>query len=144
MKTDATSLLSYFLWAIAAFHVVVGVGVNVAPGFAPMMAGFYGANVEWTAQFSYIVKPLGAFMLALGIMAGIAARDPLANRPIVYGFAVLFALRAVQRIVFSGEIESAFGVAFGRGLAMAAAFTVMAVLLVWLARKPAAGAASPA
>jgi hypothetical protein len=142
MKTNATAILSYFLWAIAAFHVVVGAGLNLAPGFAEVMAGVYGAQVEWTPELSYILKPLGAFMLALGLMAGIAARDPAGNKAIVYGFALLFVLRALQRVVFHGEIESAFAITMGRDLAMAALFAVMAAALVWLARRPGSGAAA--
>ena len=45
-------------------------------GFPQAMAEYYGAQVTWTPEFLYIVKPIGAFMIAIGVMAAAAARDP--------------------------------------------------------------------
>ena len=106
-----------------------------------MMADYYGATVEWTPALLYLVKPIGAFMLALGVMAGLAARDPLGHSSIVYGFVVLFTMRGLQRLVFQGEIATAVGIESGRNIGNAVFFLLMAAALFWLFRaasKPAA------
>jgi hypothetical protein len=80
--------------------VIVGLGLNFFPQMPKIMADYYGATVDWTPQFLYILKPLGAFMLVLGMLAGFAALNPLAHKTIIYGFAILFSVRALQRPLF--------------------------------------------
>lgn len=126
--------LGIFLWFICAFHVIVGVGVNVSDAFPQVMASYYGAEINWTPEFSYIVKPIGAFMLALGVMAGLAARKPLEHATVVYGFVVLFALRGLQRLIFQGEIETALNIAASRNVGNAVAFLLMSAALLFLFR----------
>lgn len=137
MEMNSRTILPILLWAICAFHVIVGAGLNLVPGFPQIMAEVYGAQIEWTAQFQYILKPLGAFMLALGFMAAIAARDPLSNKAIIYGFAILFALRALQRLAFRAEIDSTFAISFGRNVSAMVFFLVFALALTWLVRQAA-------
>jgi len=134
MQSKLVSVLQAFLWFICAFHVIVGLGLNVSSAFPQVMADYYGAEVNWTPELLYLVKPIGAFMLALGVMAGAAARSPLSHRSIVYGFVVLFTLRGLQRLVFQGEIVSALGIDSGRNTVNAVFFLLMAAALVWLFR----------
>ena len=129
-----TNVLKWFLWGICAFHVIVGLGLNLSSAFPQLMADYYGATVEWTPALLYLVKPIGAFMLALGVMAGAAARDPLGHSSIVFGFVVLFVLRGLQRFAFQGEIATAVGIESGRNIGNALFFLVMAAALVWLFR----------
>ena len=123
------TLLSYFLWGACAFHVIVGLGLNVSPAFPQVMANAYGATVDFTPAFLYIVKPVGAFMLAIGVMAGFAARDPLGNQAVIYGLIVLFVMRALQRFVFQDEIANAVGIAASRNISNAVFFILLAVVL---------------
>jgi hypothetical protein len=134
MKSKQLIVLQVFLWLICAFHVIVGIGVNVSPEFPQFVAQYYGAEVNWTPELKYFVKPVGAFMLALGVMAGVAARNPLGYSSIVYGFVLLFVVRGLQRLIFQGEIEAAFDVASGRNLGNAVFFLLMAAGLVLLLR----------
>lgn len=132
--------LRVFLWSACAFHLVVGLGLNLSPEFPQAMAGYYGAEVNFTPAFLYILKPLGAFMIVVGFMAGAAARDPLGNRAIVFGLILLFVLRALQRIVFQEEIANAVAIASSRNVANAAVFLLLAVafaVLFRFASKPA-------
>ena len=62
------SLLKIVLWGVCAFHLIVGAGLNLLPSMAPLMAKVYGAEVNWNPELAYILKPLGAFMLALGML----------------------------------------------------------------------------
>jgi hypothetical protein len=97
--------------------------------------------VDWSdGQFVYILKPLGAFMIALGIMAAIAAREPLANRPIVYGFAVLFTLRGLQRLLFMDEIQRVFSITSSRSVLQMVVMWALALILVLLLRAASSGA----
>jgi hypothetical protein len=124
------SVLKAFLWFICAFHLVVGIGLNVSAAFPQAVAEYYGATVQWTPEFMYIVKPIGAFMIAIGIMAGAAARDPLGHRSVVYGLVALFAIRGLQRIVFREEIASALAIGSERNIANAIFFLLMAIALL--------------
>jgi len=134
MKFNTLGVLKILLWFIAAFHLIVGMGLNVSPEFPQLMAQYYGAQVNWTPEFLYIVKPIGAFMFALGVMAALAARDPLSNVPVVYGFVVLFAFRGLQRLIFQSEIESAVAIASGRNFTAAIFFLLMGAALLVILR----------
>ncbi|MBZ5531276.1 MAG: hypothetical protein LAO20_07585 [Acidobacteriia bacterium] len=103
-------VLQLFLWGVCAFHVIVAIGINFSTDFVNLMASWYGARVDMTPQFVAILHPLGAFMLILGGLAAVAAMDPLRYRPIVYGFAALFLVRSLQRIVFKQQLVGAFSI----------------------------------
>jgi hypothetical protein len=134
MKSRQLVGLQVFLWLICAFHVIVGVGLNVSSELPQFLAQYYGAQVNWTPELRYLVKPVGAFMLALGVLAGVAARNPLGYPSIVYGFVLLFVVRGLQRLIFQGEIETALDIASGRNLGNAVFFLLMAAGLMLLLR----------
>jgi hypothetical protein len=127
-------LLQIYLWMICAFHVIIGLGVNVSRPFMETVAGWYGATVDFTPQLVTILHPLGAFMFILGVLAAVAARDPLRYWPIVYSFAALFLIRSLQRIYFKQDIEQAFRIDPGRNLLTMGFFLVMAISLAALQR----------
>lgn len=125
-------LLQGFFWMVCTFHVVVGVGLNFSSGFPRLMAEYYGATVDWTPQFTYILKPLGAFMFVLGLLAAAAARDPLRYRLAAYLFATLFTIRGLQRVVFRREILDAFSISPARNMGNAVFFLALAATLLGL------------
>ena len=138
MKSKQLVSLQVILWLVCSFHLIVGIGVNVSPDFPQLVAQTYGAQVNWTPELEYLVKPVGAFMLTLGVLAGVAARNPLGYPSIVYGFVLLFLVRGSQRLIFQGEIETAFGIGSGRNLGNMFFFFLLAaalVLLLHFARK---------
>jgi hypothetical protein len=126
--------LQFFLWFICAFHGIVGLSLNIPLVPLQTIADYYGARVDWTPQFLYIVKPVGAFMLVLGGLAGVAALAPMRHGAIVYGFVALFTIRALQRLVFQQEVHAAFAIAPARNLGAMVFFFVMAVALLMLYR----------
>jgi hypothetical protein len=143
MNSGSLRWLQIYLWIICAFHVVIGLGVNLSGSFVEIMADCYGAKVDLTPQFVNILHPLGAFMFIMGVLAAVAARDPLRYRPIVYGFAALFLIRSLQRLVFKRDVEQAFQIAPARNLLNMAFFLAMAISLAALqryveSRRPAA------
>jgi hypothetical protein len=143
MSNPNVRWLSLFLWFVCAFHVLVGLSLNVNLGLREWVgSSLYNAQVDWSdGQFVYILKPLGAFMIALGLMAGIAARNPLGNRPIIIGFAVLFTLRGLQRLLFMDEIQRTFAIDSGRSLLQMAVMWALAISLLLLLRAASGGSA---
>src|SRR5688572_33427819 len=136
--------LSRFLWIVCAFHILVGLSLNVDLGLREWVgSSLYNAQVDWSdGQFVYILKPLGAFMIALGVMAAMAARNPLGNRSIIIGFAVLFTMRGLQRLLFMSEIESVFAIPASRSLVQMVVMLSLAVGLVLLLRAASASGGS--
>lgn len=134
MSSKSLQSLKLFLWGICAFHAAVGIGLNVSPAFPQTMATYYGATVEWTPAFLYILKPLGAFMLVLGVLAAVAALKPLENVAIVYGFMLLFLVRAFQRLIHQDELLDVFGITAKHNFGNMVFFTAMAVGLFLLLR----------
>jgi len=141
----AYSILKAYLWFIAAFHLLVGIAVNVSPELTRAIARGYGATVDWTPQFNYILHPLGAFMIALGVMAVAAARDPRPYSAVVGGFVLVFVIRALHRLVFGSAITAAFGISASRNMANMAIFALQAVVLflLWRAAMRDAGPRTP-
>jgi branched-subunit amino acid ABC-type transport system permease component len=121
--------------------VLIGLSLNVDLGLKEWVgSSLYNAQVDWSdGQFTYIMKPLGAFMIALGIMAALAARDPLGNRPIIIGFVALFTMRGLQRLLFMDEIERVFAIPASRSLIQMVVMLSMALALWLLLRAAAPG-----
>ena len=134
MPTTSQRVLKAYLWFIALLHLFVGVAVNVSPAFTQMIARGYGATVDWTPQFTYILHPLGAFMIVLGLLAGAAAREPERYEGVILGFVVLFVIRALHRLVYGGVLTQAFGISRSRNTANMIVFLAQAILLFFLWR----------
>jgi hypothetical protein len=143
MKNLPLRLLQGLLWYVCCSHIAIGAGIMVSPEFQRWMASVYGVQVEWTPQFSYLLKPLGAFMLVLGSLGVAAALDPLRHRLIVYGFIGVLLLRDLQRLVYHQDLQEAFGISPERNLATGAFFFALAVGLFVLLHL-AGGRAAPA
>jgi hypothetical protein len=143
MNAGGLRLLQIYLGGISAAHVAIGLGVNLSRSFLDVMADCYGARVDFTPQLVTVLHPLGAFMFIVGVLAAVAARDPLRYRPIVYSIAALLLIRSLQRVVFRQDIEQAFQIEPTRNLLTMAFFLAMAVSLAALqryveSRRPAA------
>jgi hypothetical protein len=142
MKNNtALTLLKVALWITCAFHVIVGLSLNLDIGLKEWVgSGLYNAQVDWSQpQFVYILKPLGAFMFILGVMAAIAARNPLRNKLMVYGFVLLWLIRSLQRLIFWGEIQDAFAISAGSmisGTIFVFLSGVLLLVLLYFADRP--------
>lgn len=130
--TTTLNLLKAVLWSVCAFHLIVGVGLNLSASMAPWMAQMYGAEVNWNPELGYIIKPLGAFMIALGVAAAGAAIDPVKYRLVTYSFVTLFVLRAMQRFIFAQEIQDTFAISGARNLGNMVFFLALAATLIVL------------
>lgn len=133
MKPKALLGLQIVMWMVCAFHVITGVGLNLSSDFVDTAAKMYGAEVtEWSPQFLYILRPLGLFMLALGVLAGAAALKPLQHRTTIYAFAGIFVVRACHRIIFGQEISDVFGIASSRNMGNMVFFFALAAVVIVL------------
>ena len=101
------SILRAVLVLVAVAHLFLGAVAFIAkPEMITRYAALtYGAAVTITPPLQHVVRILGAFMLAIGVMAALALRDPVRNRAIVDGIAVLQLLRVAQRFIFSAQIQ---------------------------------------
>lgn len=134
MESKMMSVLKVLLFGICAFNIVIGAGLNLSPEFPQMVAGYYGAEVDWTPAFMYIIKPLGVFMIVIGVLAGVAAFDPLKYSAIIYGLALLFLMRGLQRLIFMDEIATAVNIDAARNVGNSLFFLILAVFLVVMNR----------
>ncbi len=100
----------------------------------------YGAHVQWSDETIYLIRVLGSFAFALGILACFAVVDPIGNRVVGWGFVALFLLRDVQRHLYYSELERGFLLSPTKNLLTTLFFLIQAmiliVLLVKLKRRP--------
>ena len=97
----------------------------IAPTHArSFVRALYAADIRGAAQMDYVVAMIGAQAVAIGVLAGIAAVDPVRNRAIVVGLALLQALRAATRVARAGTLRDALGVPPHRNAIMIAVIVV--------------------
>lgn len=121
--------LSHLLLGAIAFFAVP----DMVTGWT---AAIYGATVTLTPALQHSVRIIGAFMLAIGVMAGFALRDPARNRAIIDGIGILQLLRVAQRVVFAAQVQETFGVSSSR-LVLQSVFFLALGLALLLLRPPA-------
>lgn len=132
MHGKALTALKGLLWFVALSHVAVGLGIMLAPGFQRLMGEMYGAEVTWTLELQYLLRPMGVFMFGLGVVGIAAALDPLRYRAVIHAFVLVLLLRVAQRVVHSEEIAAAFDLGTGRQMANGAFFFLIALALLAL------------
>lgn len=133
MKGTYCVLLRLLLLSVCLAHLAIGMGLQMSPEFPRMLAPWYGATqVEWSPQFLYILRPIGAYMLVMAMLAAVAVGDPRKHSAIVYGLALLLVFRGIQRIVFQAEIIHAFGIETYRNLINVCFFAGLGILLFLL------------
>lgn len=124
--------LQVLVLLVALSHAAIGLALMISPGLQDQMATLYGAEVQWTPELRYLLKPMGAFMLALGCVGLLAARKPASHPGIVLTFAGLLLIRVAQRAVFRSEIQELFALSTWKLWSAAGLFLVLAIALVGL------------
>lgn len=135
MRRSALTLLRPLLWIIALSHLIVGAGIFLSRSFQGWMAragGFDPAGLTGPAH--YLLRMLGGYMIVLGILSAAAANRPRRHRFIVYVLVFHFALCAIQRVLFLGQIRTAFDQSTWQPLASAGLFACLALILLALTR----------
>lgn len=125
-------LLRALLILVCVSHLLLGLVAFSSPEWTARAAAlFYGAHVEASPAAAHLMRMIGAYMLAVGVMAAMAARDPGKNRTLVLGVCVLLALRVIQRLVHAEEVHRAFEVSYPRIYWQSAFFTLLAAALFY-------------
>jgi hypothetical protein len=135
-------LLQGLLAYVCLSHIVIGAGAMLSADFQKQMAHFYGVSAELSPQVVYLARPLGVFMLVLGLVGLAAVREPVRYRLLVYGFAAILLLRDLQRIVHQQELTEVFGISREWNLTVGGFFLALAVGLVVLQQLVERGASS--
>lgn len=97
------------------YHILMG-----ALGIVSGSTAAWGARVLWHAnvtvdpQFTYLAKFLGAYVVAFGVMMLFIAKDPVRYGSLVYPAVVVAVLRIAERLIFAGELKTAFGIGMER------------------------------
>jgi hypothetical protein len=100
---------------MGVYHILMG-----ALGIASGSLAAWGAHALWHAnvtvdpQFTYLAKFLGAYVIAFGVMMLLIAKDPVRYGALVYPAVAVAIIRIAERLVFAGELKSAFGIGMDR------------------------------
>lgn len=128
------SLLRAVLALVCVSHLVIGSSLLFGgEGAVDVLAKGYGATQGFDSPaFLYMLKPLGAYMIAIGAMAAAAMFKPYEHRIVLYGVALLLVIRVAQRWVFAEEILATFGVTTPHRVAQSLFFFAIAAALILL------------
>jgi len=125
-------LFQLIMGFIALFHITIGASLMFSIEAQQFFAGLYGAQLEARDDVTYLVRVLGSFALALGVLAVLAAKNPLANRAIGWGFVTLFILRDIQRHLYFSELESGFMLGASSNILTSVFFIAQTIFLIVL------------
>lgn len=119
--------LKVVLWAIAAYHIVLGGGAFLSARVAEQVAqSLFGIHLTLDPAMAFVVKVLGVYAITFGVVTAVAARDPARHRVLLNVIVLLYVLRIANKLLFKNEyvtglevssarvwIESALLAAFG-------------------------------
>lgn len=128
-------VLRGLLWFIAVYQFLMGFLLLMPPAFAQLVVAWYGASVDWTPQFTFILKPLGAYMIMTGLIAASTARATVPHPAILQSLAALFTLNALYRIVRFGYVRGTFGISAPHLTLQIVVLGVLAAALLLLYRN---------
>jgi hypothetical protein len=139
MKTHlALRILAGFM---GVYHLLMGLfGIISGEMAARVGQILWGAHVTVDAQFSYLAKFLAAYVIAFGLMMLFIAKDPVRYGALVWVAALLGALRIFERLVFAGELQSAFSIGMNRTILTVIVVAALNLGLIVLRPKEAAPA----
>jgi len=97
------------------YHILMGI-LGIVSGSTAAWAAhvLWHATVTVDPQFSYLAKFLGAYVVAFGCMLLFIAMDPVRYASLVYPALVVAVLRIAERLIFAGELKTAFGIGMDR------------------------------
>jgi hypothetical protein len=106
------SVLRFTLVLICAYHLILGLAAFSDEGTAKWLAEIiFGITLQLTPQLSYIIKLLGVYLMAFGLVAGVAATAPERFSTLLHLVVVLYALRIANKLIFSDLFTVAFAAA---------------------------------
>ena len=129
MQRDNLLARAALVW-VGLGHIATAVPLLFSgEGGLRVAQAMYGASFEPHAQAVYLVRPLGAFMLALGLLQLNAVRDPWRFRAVLDVTILVFVLRQVQRVFHAPAVFAVFGLTPARHWIGTGFFLA---ILIWL------------
>jgi hypothetical protein len=134
MKMKKERMLRILLAIVSVSHLLLGVMAVIAPPetVARLAATFYGATLVVNPPLQHVIRIMGAFMIAMGVMSLFAFFNPAKHEGVIAGIVLLLLLRVAERLLFAGEIQRAFGVSSGHLWLQSAFFLALAAGLFFL------------
>ena len=136
----AQLLLQLFVAFLCGFHLVVGLALSFSADFQIWITGLYAPELEATPQTTYLVRVLGTFAFAMGLVLVPAVRDPQRHWAVIAAFITFFVLRNLSRHLYADELYAGFGVSPAVNLLTSVFFTLQIFVLIGLllaTRRPA-------
>ena len=107
MNRSRHTTVKVLLWVISVYHMAAGIAATFFKDRAVALGShLFGVAISMDGQTELLVRYLGAFGIAFGVLAAWAALDPAKNRPIIIGLVVYFAVRAFDRVMFASLLEA--------------------------------------
>ena len=128
-----TTMLQIVLWGICAYHIVLGGGAFLSSAIAEQTARtIFGITLRMDDQTAYVVRVLGVYALTFGLVAGVAATNPVRHGVLLNVIVVLYALRIVIKLVFKDEAVMGLAYTAGRVYGEAALLAAFAIAVIAL------------
>jgi hypothetical protein len=125
--------LQLILWSICIYHIVLGACGFLSEDLAVRLADIlFSVRIEPTPQLSYIAKLLGIYAVVFGLMTATAALAPEHHPTLLNLVILLYALRILNKLIFSDLFTQAFAAPPARtwvDIAMLLAFGLSVALL---------------
>ncbi len=113
------------VWTVCIYHVLLGVALNAPVGLITWVAtNVLGATRMPDASALFLARMLGTYLIVFGVAMGVVAFNPIKNRALLTLSAILVVLRAIQRVVQSGDLDQALGIS------AASNYTTIAILIL--------------
>jgi len=104
----------YIFWriiiaVIGFYHIVAGLVLLFSGELAlKLVHSFAGMTLTGSPELGIIGEIFGCYLLAFGLMMGIAAWDPIKKRDLLTVGLILFFLRIFQRLFFAQKVMTVF------------------------------------
>jgi hypothetical protein len=102
-------VLKLVLYSIALYHLGMGLGALLSERVAEQLAwSVFGIRLKLAPQASYLVKLLGVYVIAFGLVVCVAAQAPERNPALLQIIVLLYALRIANKVGHQELYKEAF------------------------------------
>lgn len=111
-RVPVLRVMLFFIFIINLFLGIMALSSqSLVLKAAEMVYGVKLAGLE--PHTLYIVKMMGCFIIAIAIMAGLAVKDPINNKIVIYGNSIWLILRSLQRFFYIEQFHKDWGISYG-------------------------------
>lgn len=118
------------LWFIAGYHLLSGLLLlfwgDLSINTLKVLAG---VTLSGSPELGIVGEIMACYLLAFGLMMGIAAWNPVKNRALITVGLVLFGLRLFQRIFFADKVMQVMQIPASKYWSAALIVAILAILL---------------